>query len=57
MAVHGVIRTFRDLVVWRKAFELVVAVYRATELLPVHERYGLTAELRKTARSIPCLQP
>jgi four helix bundle protein len=52
MTGRGVVRTFRDLVVWQRAFELVVAVYRASEALPVQERYGLTAELRKTARSI-----
>jgi four helix bundle protein len=47
-----VVRTFRDLVVWRRAFELCVIVYRVTETLPAHERYGLSAELRKTVRSI-----
>jgi four helix bundle protein len=52
MTGRGVVRTFRDLVVWQRAFELVVAVYRASEALPVQERYALTAELRKTARSI-----
>lgn len=53
MTGRGVVRTFRDLLVWQKAFELVLAVYRATERLPAPERYGLAAELRKTARSIP----
>jgi len=37
------VRTFKDLVVWQKAMELY----------PGDERYGLTAETRKTARSIP----
>ena len=46
------IRSFTDLVVWRKAFELCVDVYRATEPFPDRERYGLSAELRKTARSV-----
>jgi four helix bundle protein len=40
------------LVVWRKAFELCVDVYRTTEGFPVHERFGITSELRKTARSV-----
>ena len=52
MASHSVVRTFKDLIVWQRAFELVVALYQATDALPVHERYGLTAELRKTARSV-----
>lgn len=39
--------------VWQKAFVLCVEVYRITDTFPKHERYGLAAELRKTARSIP----
>ena len=48
----SVVRTFRDLVVWRKAFELCVDVYRVTESFPDRERYGIVSELRKTARSL-----
>jgi hypothetical protein len=33
-------KTFRDLKVWRKAHELVLAVYRQTEALPKTELYG-----------------
>ena len=47
------IRTFKDLLVWQKAMELSVEVYRLTKNYPSHERYGLTAETRKTSRSIP----
>jgi four helix bundle protein len=39
-------------VVWRRAFALCVEVYRLTEAFPNHERFGLSAELRKTARSV-----
>jgi four helix bundle protein len=46
------IRTFHDLVVWRKAFELCLDVYRATESFPRHEKFGIISELRKTARSV-----
>jgi len=46
------IRTFRDLVVWRKAFELCLDVYRITESFPDRERFGMISELRKTARSV-----
>ncbi|RPJ50215.1 MAG: four helix bundle protein [Acidobacteria bacterium] len=49
----GEIRTFKDLVVWQKAFELAFEIYRVTKSFPSDERYGLTAELRKTARSVP----
>jgi four helix bundle protein len=46
------IRTFKDLVVWQKAFELCLLLYRATRSFPSEERFGLTAEVRKTARSV-----
>jgi four helix bundle protein len=48
------IKTFKDLIVWRKAFDLVVGVYRLSGEFPKHELYGLSSELRKTARSIVC---
>ena len=46
------VRTFKDLIVWRKAFDLVVEIYRLTCEFPRHELYGLSSELRKTSRSI-----
>ena len=45
------IRTFKDLLAWQKAMQLSVEVYRLTKNYP--SRYGLTAETRKTSRSIP----
>lgn len=47
------IPSFKDLEVWQKAMTLVDRVYAITEAFPDHERYGLTVELRKSARSIP----
>src|SRR5262249_5536183 len=47
------VRTFKDLVVWQKAMVLSVQIYHLTKKYPGDERYGLTAETRKTARSIP----
>ena len=46
-------KTFRDLIVWQKAHEYVLAVYRFTEGLPRHELYGLSAQMRRAAVSIP----
>jgi four helix bundle protein len=46
------IRTFRDLLVWRKAFELCLDVYRLSDGFPDRERCGMVSELRKTARSV-----
>lgn len=46
-------RTFRDLVVWSKAHEFVMAVYRFMEAFPKHETYGLSAQMRRAAVSTP----
>jgi four helix bundle protein len=53
MASSKPVRTFRDLLVWQKSFDLCRHVYRVTAGFPSHERFGLTAELRKTVGSIP----
>ena len=45
-------KNFRDLKVWRKAHELTLEVDQATMAFPVEEKYGLRAELRRTARSV-----
>ena len=45
-------RTFRDLIVWHKAYELVLSVYRYTRKFPKEEIYGLTSQFRRTAISI-----
>jgi four helix bundle protein len=46
-------RTFQDLIVWRKAHQFVLAVYRLTESFPQREIYGLSHQLRRAAVSIP----
>jgi four helix bundle protein len=47
------IATHRDLAAWREAMTLVELVYRHTEGFPGKEAYGLTAQLRRSAVSIP----
>jgi len=46
-------RSFRDLMVWRKAHEFVLAVYRLTESFPDRERFGLSQQMRRAAVSTP----
>jgi four helix bundle protein len=46
-------RTFQDLVVWRKAHELVLAIYSFTAGFPQEETYGLKLQRRRAAVSIP----
>ena len=47
------IYSYKDLIVWQKAMDLVMAVYELTEQYPNDEKYGLVFDTRKTARSIP----
>ncbi len=45
-------RSFQDLIVWQKAHQFVLGVYRFTENFPKSEQYGLTSQLRRAAVSI-----
>jgi four helix bundle protein len=47
------IRSFRDLVAWQRAMELAETVFDVTSRFPHTERFGLTAQMRKAAISIP----
>jgi four helix bundle protein len=44
---------YKDLIVWQKAMELVVDLYRITEKFPLKERYGLITQMNRCAISIP----
>jgi four helix bundle protein len=46
-------RTFRELVVWQKAHQFVLAVYAFTATFPKTETYGLSLQMRKASVSIP----
>ena len=52
-SVKVAIRSHRDLIVWQKAMDLVVRVYRVTESFPKTEIYGLTSQIRRAVTSIP----
>ena len=45
--------SYRDLRVWQKAMALVRAVYGLTARWHASERFGLTAQVRRAAVSIP----
>ena len=47
------IRSYRDLKVWQRGVDLVETTYRLSERFPAEERYGLTAQVRRAAISIP----
>ena len=46
-------KTFRDLIVWQKAMELVTLIYQLSKSFPKDELYGLTSQMRRSAVSIP----
>ena len=47
------VKTFRDLIAWQKAMELTKQIYRVSAAMPDNERFGLTAQIRRAAVSIP----
>jgi four helix bundle protein len=52
-AVSPIIQSYRDLIVWKKSMTLVLEIYRSTQAFPKTETYGLMAQLRSAAVSIP----
>ena len=47
------ITSYKDLIVWKKAVELAIVIYRLTDKFPKEEVYGLTSQMRRAAVSIP----
>lgn len=45
--------SYKDLIVWKKAMQLVVEVYKLTESYPSVEVYGLVSQSRRCTVSIP----
>ena len=48
----GLIRDFRDLIIWQKAIALAKEIYTMTKKLPADERFGLTSQIRRAVVSI-----
>ncbi len=44
---------FRKLIVWQRAHQLVLQVYKLTEKFPKNEMFGLTSQLRRAIVSVP----
>jgi len=49
------VESYRDLIAWQKAMELVESIYKLTAQLPDAERFGLATQLRRAAVSIPSM--
>jgi four helix bundle protein len=48
-----IMKTHKDLDVWKDGIEFVINVYKITLLFPKDELYGLTSQIRRAAVSIP----
>jgi len=47
------VRNFRELEVWKLGRKVLLDVYRVTKAFPKEEMYGLVAQMRRAAVSIP----
>ncbi len=45
-------KTFEDLIVWQKAHQFVLAVYRLSQGFPRSETYGLSSQFRRASVSV-----
>ena len=51
--IHTEIKSYRNLLIWQKSMDLVVASHEVAKKLPHHEAYGLTAQIQRAAVSVP----
>ena len=47
------VKNYRELILWQKAMDLVMMVYGVSADFPSEELYGLRAQIRRAAVSIP----
>ena len=50
-------RSYQDLLVWQQSMDLVTEIYSMTKGWPRDELFGLTAQVRRAATSIPATTP
>jgi len=43
---------FKDLLVYKKAFELAMDIFEMTKNFPSEEKYGLSSQIRNSSRSV-----
>lgn len=53
MPVDAKPKHYKELFVWQKGMALVKSIYQLTERFPTEERFGLIAQMRRAAISVP----
>ena len=48
------VQSYKDLIVYQKAYKLTIEIYRITKNYPKEEIYGLISQMRRSSVSIPC---
>jgi four helix bundle protein len=46
-------KSYRDLIVWQKAIDLVCVIYKLSSSFPKEEIFALTSQLKRAAISVP----
>ena len=49
----AILKNFKELKVWQKAYQLCLDVYTITNDFPADEKFGLISQIRRAAVSIP----
>ena len=47
------VKSYRELIVWQKAMDLVEMIYCLTRCFPNEELYGMTSQIRRASVSVP----
>jgi four helix bundle protein len=47
------LKSYKELKVWQKAYNLCIEIYKITRAFPKEELYGLTSQIRRAAVSVP----
>jgi four helix bundle protein len=47
------VKDYSELIAYRKAYQIILDVYRVTACFPKEEIYGLTSQIRRAAVSVP----
>ncbi len=48
---YSKIKTFKDLLVWQRGYQLALDIYKLTKVFPVEEKFSLIDQLRRAAIS------